>query len=134
MVFSFQISTPANTSEQLPLITPLPISKGIIKQWHIAFRKGADHTAPLRIKKGGSLILPINPSQSIQGDDIPFVSHEWIYIAQAPYQLQSHTWNTDLLNAHIVNIYITILPLWTMLPYSNQLLELLDKDEVKLVF
>jgi hypothetical protein len=134
VVFSYQILTPASTLESAPLITSLPISKGIIKHWHIAWREGADHSTPLRIMKGGSAILPINPDESIQGDVIPFVSEEWINIGTSPYELQAYTWNSDAYNSHVVYIYITIMPLWTMLPYSNQLLELMDKDEVKLIF
>lgn len=134
MVYSFEISTPASTTESNPLRTILPIGKGIIRAWHILFPEGNWCEAPLRLMKGGKAILPINPSSQMKGNGPPFTSEEFIYIKNPPFRLDATTWNIDTQNQHTIYIAITIMPLWTLLPYSNQLLDMLEEEEVRLLF
>lgn len=134
MVFSFEIETPASTSILAPVVTPLSISQGVIRHWYILFPEGNWAECPLRIKKGGDPILPINIDRQMSGNGNTFKSEEFIYIESAPFQLQAYTWNTDIRNPHTLYISITIMPLWTLLPYSNQLMDLLTKEEVKIIF
>lgn len=133
MVFSFEITTLASISSKTPDITRLPISKGIIRHWHILFPEGNWCEAPLRLMKGGSPILPMNPETGMKGNGVPFVSEEFLFIKEPPWEIQAYTWNEDTQNSHTIYINITVMPLWTLLPYSNQLMELLEKEEVRLV-
>lgn len=133
MVYSFIIDTPASTPVLAPLITQLFISKGVIRYWNILYPDGNWAEAPIKIMKGGSPILPINTEGSMSGSGSTFTSEEWIFISEHPYQLQAYTWNTDTKNNHKLYINITIMPLWTLLPYSNQLMELMSREEVKII-
>ncbi len=134
VVYSFEINTPANTPQALPLKTVLPISKGIVRQWYVEFPEGNFYETPLRLKKGGDAILPMNSGSQMKGNGKPFISEEFLSIDTPPWELQAYTWNIDLNNDHMIYIAITIMPLWTLLPYSNQLMDLLTREEIKMVF
>jgi len=133
MVYTFEITTPLNTPINSPVITKLPISRGVIRYWHILFPEGNWCECPIRIKKGGNAILPMNPDSQMKGNGPPFTSEEFIYISNPPWELQAYTWNVDLKNQHTIYLGITIMPLWSLLPYSNQLLDLLANEEVRLI-
>ena len=134
MVFSFDIETPASTPRTTPQVTTLPISGGIIRQWYINFPDGNWFEAPLRIHKEGTPILPINLGGEIRGNGAPFVSIEFINISTPPWELTALTWNEDINNPHDIYVSITIMPLWTLLPYSDQLLNMMTAEEIKMVF
>lgn len=129
MVFSYSIITPKNTTEALPLITNLPITKGIIHHWLVLFPSGNMGESRFRIRKGSAPILPINPEGFILGDGSLFSGDDFIYIKNEPFILESHSWNSDVLNDHTIYLQIFIKEIWTFSPYSEQLLRLIEESE-----
>ena len=133
MVFSFNITTPKSTLKNSPLVTDLEISKGVIHKWYILFPEGHWAENHIQITKGGDPILPINSDGTLEGNGSPFDGEEFIYIKSSPYILQAHTWNDDIYNDHTLYIRIFIKPLWTFMPYSEQLFKLMEEEEIAVV-
>jgi hypothetical protein len=133
MIFSYPISTPPNTSKETPVITLLPITKGVIHHWQINFAPGHWRECYLEIKKGSELIIPSNSGVGIRGDTFPLQGSDWIYIANEPYELIAYTWNIDTRNAHALDINVFMKPLWTFSPYSENIMELIETEEISKV-
>jgi len=134
MIYSYTISTPKITPENNPLITPLPIGRGVIHYWHILFPPGSLGTVRFRIKKGGDYMLPDNPDSYIRGNDTVFKGKDFKFIDNEPYELSLYSWNLDSYNDHEIDISIFQLPVWTFSPLSEHLADLVENEEILRIF
>lgn len=130
MDFVVPIDTPANTTIDSPLITELPVMKGVISKWYIFFPAGHWGECRLRVRKGSDALLPRNAEGYIFGENTVYQSPEFVYLGHAPYVLDIYTWNIDTRNSHNLLLSVSIQPLWTFTPYSIQLLDMIEKEEL----
>ena len=130
MIYSTKITVTKNTTENSPLHTQIPIKKGVINQWNVYFPSGSRNTTAFRVRKGGIYILPFNASESVKGDNIHFIFPEFIFIGNPPYTLDVDAWNEDLVNDHFFTLYISIVPAFTLYPFSSQMIDLAREEEV----
>lgn len=133
MVYSFDISTPANTARNAQQITRLPIDRGVLVNWAIHFPHGSEGKLYIRLKRGFDTLLPRDELGYFKGDDYTIGGQEFVYIKYPPYVLSVHTWNLDTTHAHSCNGEIFIMPLWSLSPFSEQFTELLAADTEELV-
>lgn len=130
MIYSFEITTPANTLQTLPLITNLHVTKGVIHYWSVYFPPGQQRSSQLQFRKGAISVMPSNPEGHIAGHGTTTEGRDFFYVKNPPYILQAISWNLDTIWDHGCSIMIYMLPLWTFSPYSEQMVELIEQEEI----
>lgn len=129
MIYSFSISTPANTAATAKKRTVLPLRRGIIHQIDVLFPPGPAGLLHLGINRAETQFFPYNADGDFSSDNDSFSFREHIPLLAAPYQLEAYTYNLDTVYDHLVIIRLGILPPevvapW-LLPFTDRLRQLL---------
>ena len=130
MPISSNIVTPANTPISSPLQTKVKINPGVIVHWHAHFPAGVEGELRLRVTQGSTALLPENHDGYITGDDFNYSFPDFRHIYDEPFVLDVYTWNIDVVNEHKIQLIITMVPLWTLYPFSMQFGEAMKKDDL----
>lgn len=117
MIFSFSITTPANTAETAKLPTVLKIGYGIIHQIDIQFPMGPSGLLHLHINNALNQVWPYNTGEDFALDATTVRFREFIKSLEEPFQLTAYTWNEDDTYEHTVFIRIGILPPAVVAPW-----------------
>jgi len=110
MIYSYTISTPANTPKSAKQETKIALAKGVIHKIEIDFPPGNLGKLHVAIRGGLEQIFPSNESSDLIGDDRLISFPEYYEILTAPYEMTVETWNESLNNAHSISIRIGLLP------------------------
>lgn len=95
MIYSFSITTPANTAKANKQRTDLKITKGTINQVDIVFPSGPAALLHVVINRGLHQAWPSNPDEDFASDNDTISLSESYDILAAPYILKAFTWNLD---------------------------------------
>ena len=128
MDYWFSVSTPANTSKDKAIETPMQVTEGIVTHVWIKHPPGCHGVAHATISDGLSQIWPTNKDEDYHGDEFPMEFDE-VYEVEKPAKFHLRTWNDSTLYAHKVDVRITILPkeVATMLPLIHILTRFLQR-------
>lgn len=131
MLYSCSISTPITSTEVNPTHTKLDITKGVITQWQVFFPPGSEGTLKIRVTKGSVPLFPLSYASYIHGEDMLMTVPEFLYLNTEPFELDILTWNDDIVNSHTLTLYVTILPLWVLYPFSPQYHNLIMEEQIR---
>lgn len=109
MIYSFTISTPANTTEVNAQETTLKLNKGVIHRLEVLFPAGPAGLLHLQIKEGLYQLWPGNSEGNFAEDDNALSFAEYYELFRLPYRLTARTWNLDDTYAHKVTIRIGVM-------------------------
>lgn len=109
MLYSFTISTPANTLSTAKKTTVLKLCKGILHKIYIIFPPGPQSHLHLTINRAVHQVFPTNAEENFALDSAIIESPEHYELEQPPYELTALTWNTDDTLDHSVIVLIGIL-------------------------
>jgi hypothetical protein len=109
VIYSIPITTPKNTQEDTPLVTEIPIIKGVIHKVEFDFPPGNQFLHRLRLVREGAYILPSNKGGyfTTEGNIISYREH-W-EIKDEPLAVYVHSWNLDETYDHTVIVRLGIL-------------------------
>jgi len=110
MIYSFAVSTPANTAEADRQKTDVKLCQGVIHQIDIVFPTGLAGLLYVAINHGLYQVWPSNPGEYFHtdGETISFREHwELLY---PPFYTSIYTYNLDDTYPHSVIIRLGILP------------------------
>jgi len=110
MIYSFDISTPANTPDTDIQKTDLKLTRGVIHQLDIVFPTGCAGLLYVAINLGLFQIWPTNPDEYFHTDGETISFREHFELIFEPYILTVHTYNLDEEYSHSVIIRLGILP------------------------
>ncbi len=110
MDFSAYISTPKNTTEVDPKITPLTLTRGRLIGGFLYFPSGPAGLLHFLARAGGHQFLPFTPGESFRLDDcvIPFSLD--IDILEPPFIIDVVTWNDSNNHAHALTVCFFLAP------------------------
>jgi hypothetical protein len=108
MYYQVSIDTPANTSEAVPLITPLAVTRGVIRRVVIGFPPGAVGLLRVRIFDKSWQILPINLNDSLGWDNYTYDIALNYPLEVEPYVLTVCTWNLDDSYQHSIFVGVVV--------------------------
>jgi len=109
MIYSVTITTPKNTAETSPLITTIPVVKGVIHKLECDFPPGNQFLHRLRIRREGAFIFPSNASEYFTADGKVISFREHWPIVDEPFSLNVLTWNLDETYDHTVIVRLGLL-------------------------
>ena len=110
MLFTFSITTPANTLASAKQQTSLALAAGIISHVWVQFPPGPAALLHLQIADELHQVIPANPDNDLASDDETIEWDDEIDLTEPPYELQAHTWNLDDTYLHLVIIHISLIP------------------------
>jgi hypothetical protein len=104
MDFLKYISTPANTSEDDPLVTALKLTSGHLSGGFIYFPTGPAGLLHFRAQIGVHQIIPFNTGENyrLNGCVVPF--HLAIDLPDAPFCVDCLTWNDSTVHSHALTV------------------------------
>jgi len=116
MLYSKDITVPANTAETAKQTTDLKIADGVIHKVSILFPTGCVCLVKIQMFEGGHQFISSTEGQYLSGDgeavDIP----EFYEIKGGPRYITIKTWNLDDTYDHTLQIRIYVLPKEYLLP------------------
>jgi hypothetical protein len=127
MIYSFAVSTPANTLEANRRKTPLKLTAGIIHQLDIVFPTGCAGFLYVALNNGLHQLWPTDNGEYFHTDGETISFKEFYKLNEAPFVLDVFTYNIDDTYAHSAIIRLGILQqseiqgLW--LPWSEEVFE-----------
>ena len=107
MDYSFQVTTPPNTSKDDMVHTEMKITEGVITHVWMLHPRGCHGVAHATIDDGLSQIWPTNKDNDYAGNGEP-IEFEENYLMKSPAKLWLNTWNTSTLYPHTVYVHITV--------------------------
>jgi hypothetical protein len=130
MFYNYTISTPANTLESAPVHTKLKLTQGIIDKWTVFFPVGSGGLLEFRLTRGTETIFPVNKDSSIRGENFFFEAPEFLHLKQPPFEVDCYSWSPGTSYEHEFVVGISINPLWTKYPFSEEYFMLLKQEHI----
>lgn len=127
MIYSFAISTDANTAKADEKITKLKLTAGIIHQLDIVFPAGCAGLAYIALFHGLHQVWPTNPDEYFHTDGETLSFKEFFQLPTEPYVIEAKTYNLDDTYNHAIIIRLGMLKqseiqgVW--LPWSEEVIE-----------
>jgi hypothetical protein len=117
MIYSYTITTPANTTAAAPLITSMKLTRGIIHKFQLIVPPGPQGLLHVIVRNAIHQVFPSNTESnfSIDNANLEYRVHE--SVDDGPLQLQAHTWNLDDTHAHTCTLLVGLLPKSILTPW-----------------
>ena len=117
MIFSYTISTPANTPASAPLKTTMKLTGGIVHKFQLIVPPGPQGLLHISIRNAIHQVFPTNPEANfaIDNANLEYRTHETL--DDAPYQWDAYSWNLDDTHAHACTILVGLLPKNVITPW-----------------
>ncbi len=110
MDFSSYISTPKNTAEASPKITPLALTRGRLTGGFLYFPSGPAGLLHFLARRGGHQFLPFSPGENYRLDDCVVPLSLGIDILEPPFSIDIVTWNDSNNHAHVLTVCFFLKP------------------------
>lgn len=108
MIYTGDITIPANTPATSPTIERIPIALGIIYKIELQFPPGCAGLTHIVINDGGYQVWPSTPGKDFATDDYT-ISFEDTYLKQAsPTEMQVYGYNVDETYEHTIQIRLGV--------------------------
>ncbi|KKM97802.1 hypothetical protein LCGC14_1164350 [marine sediment metagenome] len=106
MIYTANITTPANTSIVSPKLTRMHVTKGLVYKVEFYFPSGSAGLMGVAVFDGQYQVWPSSVGEFFVGED-QMISFEDLYLKEiAPFELQCYTYNVDDTYEHFVSVRI----------------------------
>jgi len=109
VIYSWDLTTPANTPEDAPKEWVLKMAYGVIHQVNIIFPAGCAGLAHIKIFRGANQVWPSNLEGDFAGGDEVISFREFFPLETEPFQLEAITWNEDDTYDHTIIVRLGLL-------------------------
>jgi hypothetical protein len=110
MFFDIDLTTPASTTKEAPLVTTLPIIRGRITQVVVFVPPGSAGLTHLQVRWGLYQLFPSNQDGDFSASGSSLAWAEDILIDHDPAALTLVTWNDDDTYEHTIHFSVALLP------------------------
>ena len=108
MIYSFDITVPANTLEADPLLSTMECQLGLVEQLGVGFPTGSAGLLSITIWRDGRQVWPSNAQASFSWDDHFFTWPEAYDMSVEPHEFIARTVNLDDTFDHRVTVQVTL--------------------------
>lgn len=117
MIWAWDITIDANTTEASPKSQILKISAGVITKLDFKYPAGCHGMVKVRIRHGESQLIPLSLDEWITGDDETVPFPEYFELSTPPYQLKFIGCSPGTSWPHTVTVRLSVLPSSIAAPY-----------------
>lgn len=118
MLFTWDITVPANTLYSAPITETLKLSAGVITNIGIKFPAGCHGMVGVRLKLTEGQIFPIPRGEWVTGDDEEAESEYHIEFGREMQEVEFEAISPDTDYKHVITVRITVLPSYIAAPYA----------------
>jgi hypothetical protein len=110
MIFTYDLSLPANTTVRNPVKQDMLLGYGIIDNVLITFPAGCQALAGVKIKRGLHSVLPAGHNKWFKGNDANINLYTRYELTDYPYILTLEGYNIDDTYGHNIIIMLSLVP------------------------
>ena len=110
MFFCWDITIPADTREEEPLIDYLELPKGVITHVDMKFPAGCHGMVKARLFKEALQLVPLSEDEWVTGDDESVPTDTYAELAEYPFKLKYKLCSPDTVYDHTITIRIQVQP------------------------
>ncbi len=111
MLFSQQITLPANTAQADAIEQEIKLAPGVITKIEVQFPPGPFGLSHIQLLQDTHQFAPFDPTQDIASDRETVTWSEEIILNRPPYKMAIRGWNDDTAFPHIITVRISTRPL-----------------------
>lgn len=111
MLYTFEITTSANTPSSAKEKTIARLERGVIKGFSLHFPPGCAGLVHCHINDALHQIWPTNPDMDIVGDTYLIKWDDEYILDQPPLQLEIYTYNEDTVYDHTIRVTFWLISL-----------------------
>jgi len=108
MLYSLQISVPANTMVEAPLASELQLCAGVIKRVWVRWRFGSGKLCGCRLLRESRQLWPSDPTEWFISGPHEVVFDEWYELSDVPYILTVEAHNLDDTYLHRLWVAVSV--------------------------
>jgi len=117
--YDYEITVPANTLDDSPVVTELKLSAGIINWVELRFRYGPSFMVKVKIFQGGHQVWPTNQEGAFSDDGRPIAFSENFELDAGQNVLTVVCTSPGTKYDHVINLRLGILPPEVVQPFSG---------------
>jgi hypothetical protein len=106
MIYTENIVIPKDTKATSPILKRLNVTRGLVYKIEIEFPPGPEGTTHIVINDGGFQVWPTTPGVDFSSDSYTISFDDTYMKTVDPLEFQIYGFNTDLINAHTVQVRI----------------------------
>ena len=106
MIYTANITTPANTAKTDPKVTTLSVTKGLVYRVEVFFPNGSQGLMGVAVKDGLFQLWPSTIGDYFICDDATIAFEDLLEKEAAPFEFQVVTYNEDELFEHFVAVRV----------------------------
>lgn len=106
MIYTANITTPANTARSLLLKTTIDVTKGLVYKVEFYFPPGSAGLMGLAVFDGLFQVWPSTVGEFFVSDDETISFDDMFLMESEPFEFQCYTYNTDDTHDHFVSVRI----------------------------
>ncbi len=110
MLYEFDLTIPANTTQAAPTTLEAHVSAGNVTQVEVQIPLGCKGLTHVQVLDSTHQLWPSNPDANIKGDDARIVWREDHDMDDFPYTLILRGWNEDDSYPHTITFRFAMLP------------------------
>ena len=110
MLYTTDITTPANTAEADAVKTTLKLTHGIVHRVSIGFPDGCAGLAHLQLYRFEHQVWPTNSEADFNWNNVNLEWDDYFELLKGPFTLMAKTWNEDDTYQHIITVRLGIVP------------------------
>ena len=108
MYFVNNISVPANTTKDNPLVKTMELSAGWVSHIRIGFPAGCAGLVGVQVRRFDSQVLPLTMGEWITYNDYVFECPVWVDLRDDPMELVLHLYNEDDTFPHEIAVHVIV--------------------------
>lgn len=110
MLYSYDLTIPANTLASAPVKVDMPVGPGILHKLEVEFPPGCNKAVLVSIRRGLHQVYPTNPDGALKANAYTISTAEYYSVMEAPHQLEAYGWSPGTTYPHVITIRMGILP------------------------
>ncbi len=108
MIFSKDLTVPANTPATAPVSAVMQLSQGIVHRVEVGFPAGCHAAVLVTINRAIHQVWPDNPDGALKGDNWTISVDTWYELDQPPYELTVLCWSPGTTYEHTVTVRLVV--------------------------
>lgn len=129
MLFTLEVTIPANTTEAAPSTETLKLAAGVITGISVKFPSGCHGLVGVRLKHEEAQLTPVGRSSWVSGDGETVLSPEYYDLGKSAKELEFVGVSPGTTYPHTITVRVTVLPkeVATVLPLIEVLTRFLQR-------
>ena len=111
MIFEYDITIPANTTEKDPVKQVMKLAEGVVHKVELTFPAGCNRAVLVVIRRALHQLWPTNPDGQLKANAYTISFPVFYEMSEPPFELEAYGWSPGTTYQHIITIRLGISPM-----------------------